>query len=228
MQAWRDVAWYDPEECLGPLSRLASSRPNAQVLLRLGLVPILADVLASAMASWAVDRTAHGGLASAALAASQACDAGDSACSGPSARHGFGPGPEGDHAQGGRQASSGRQAPSLDGPGFAGGTSAGGEERAAGGGRELAWMSNGRLGQLVSLSIQALCSLADDGQGRRLIRNAGLTRTVGQVVAAAQMGLGSEECWRRLGGTGGWILRDRHMALAMGQVCRERERGGGG
>eukprot|EP00286_Rhodomonas_abbreviata_P008172 CAMPEP_0181315946 /NCGR_PEP_ID=MMETSP1101-20121128/15638_1 /TAXON_ID=46948 /ORGANISM="Rhodomonas abbreviata, Strain Caron Lab Isolate" /LENGTH=588 /DNA_ID=CAMNT_0023423171 /DNA_START=314 /DNA_END=2080 /DNA_ORIENTATION=- len=44
-QAWRDVAWYDAEECLRPLAQLTNNPENRNTLQSAAIVPVLADLL---------------------------------------------------------------------------------------------------------------------------------------------------------------------------------------
>jgi len=46
-QAWRDVAWYDAEECLRPLAQLTNNAENRRALLSSGITLVLADLLCS-------------------------------------------------------------------------------------------------------------------------------------------------------------------------------------
>jgi hypothetical protein len=44
-QAWKDVAWYDAEECLRPLAQMTVNPENRSVLRAAGLVHVLVDLL---------------------------------------------------------------------------------------------------------------------------------------------------------------------------------------
>jgi len=44
-QAWRDVAWYDSDECLRPLALLTTNRKNCETLQSVGIIPTLKDLL---------------------------------------------------------------------------------------------------------------------------------------------------------------------------------------
>ena len=44
-QAWRDVAWYDAEECMAPIARLTLNRDNRVSFLRVGMVSVLAELM---------------------------------------------------------------------------------------------------------------------------------------------------------------------------------------
>mmetsp|Transcript_14265 Transcript_14265/g.32844 ORF Transcript_14265/g.32844 Transcript_14265/m.32844 type:complete len:558 (-) Transcript_14265:176-1849(-) len=44
-QAWRDVAWYDSDECLRPLALLTTNKKNCETLQSVGIIPSLKELL---------------------------------------------------------------------------------------------------------------------------------------------------------------------------------------
>ena len=44
-QSWREVAWYDADECLRPLGKMAANPDRHAMLLSVGLLPVLNDLL---------------------------------------------------------------------------------------------------------------------------------------------------------------------------------------
>jgi hypothetical protein len=46
-QAWKDVAWYDAEECMGPIARLTLNKNNRLNLANVGMVGALAELMVS-------------------------------------------------------------------------------------------------------------------------------------------------------------------------------------
>ena len=190
------MAWYDADECLRPLTRLIDNGSNRAALVRLGLVAVLSEFLAAAL------------LAS---VSSRPLDACTPWGSGPGAVYSD---PEGwtvgKYSDGGAAAMSRLPDQEVD---LAWDLQAWGE----GGGRV-----SSRSASEMGIAVEALAGLARDPHGRQRMCQARLPPLLRAVAAATRRSSGCPET-ARCGEEGhwreGWVLRERHLAVAMGQVC---------
>jgi hypothetical protein len=91
-------------------------------------------------------------------------------------------------------------------------------EGGAGGG-QLSSRSAGEIG----LAVEALAGLARDPHGRQRMCQARLPpllRAVASATRRSTCDLTMAGCGEDGHGREGWVLRERHLAVAMGQVCR--------
>jgi hypothetical protein len=196
-QAWRDVAWYDADECLRPLARLIDNAGNRSALVRLGLVAVLSEFLAAALVASVSPRpldscTPWGSVPGVVY----------------SDQEGWTLGTDSD----GRAGSVSRL-PEKD-TDWSWDLEAWGE----GGPGQISSRSASEMG----LAVEALAGLAREPHGRQRMCQARLPPLLRAVAAATRrssccptMGRCGEESRRREG----WVLRERHLAVAMGQVC---------
>jgi hypothetical protein len=193
-QAWRDVAWYDADECLRPLARLIDNASNRAALVRLGLVAVLSEFLASSLVAAVSPRPLD-------------------ACT-----------PWG----------SGLDAVHSDPEGWTG-VADSDVSRLLEKDVDLAWdlqawgegcpggdRISSRSASEMGLAVEALAGLARDSHGRQRMCQARLPPLLRAVAAATRRSSccpttarSGEEVHRREG----WVLRERHLAVAMGQVC---------
>ncbi len=197
LQAWRDVAWYDADECLRPLARLADNAMNRAALVRLGLVAVLSEFLAAALA---------------AAVSPKPFDVSMPWLSG--ANHSD---PEGwtALADSDGRAGSVSRLPDND-VDWAWDLPAWGQEGTGGG--QLSSRSTNELG----LAVEALAGLARDPHGRQRMCQARLPSLLRAVASATQRSsccLSMARCGEEGHRREGWLLRERHLAVAMGQVC---------
>ena len=215
-QAWREVAWYDADECLRPLSALTDNKANRTRLVELGLVPVLGQILSA----WLALRSVYPMLPTAAATAAHQA--------GPPAAHSA-PDALADSWTTDLSDSSDNWAESVvtgdEGWGTLAGVpvTVGYESLAATPGEGDSFLELG-------LALEALCGLGRDLLARRAMRHWRLPPLLRAVAACAYMspshpadapgqpGL-SESMWTERGEQG-WILDARHLAVAMGQHHR--------
>jgi hypothetical protein len=225
-QAWRDVAWYDAEECLRPLARLSLNFENARMLADIGLVQVLASLLGGWLCKKAealparLRHTAGWSAAPAAAASRRA------AVPMPFALLGFDQGVR--RGQEGAQDAQESRARPLDDQGreFDGAVSAWialGEERAsvrkesAAGGCEASEEDAEFVPREVDLAVLALANIARNSSARERMRDSGIARLLRAVAVAARnhRTAGTPACSADL-----WVLEERHLAVLMGQHAR--------
>ena len=181
------MAWYDSDECLRPLARLADNACNRAALVQLGLVAILAEFLAATLVaamSSAVGFDAGPAVrddSSGAGAAAQTCDARDRC----------------------------------------------GAEGGLGGDVDMcAWVErrndcgsmSKRCAREMGLAVEALAVLARNREGLQRMRKAELAPLLRTVAAATRRSAAAGPDSEGGAGRTGWVLRERHLAVAMGQV----------